>query len=178
MLGLTKKKESETVKDEETIARIKDLEGQIKYRGYTPAARAIVEANDERDRLQEERRQEGIRQAAEEGVRKHKRMIEAGRELMANGNLKIRLDGQIVKDLPESLTLTCPNCGQNLNESGTIIQTLIDKWQSCNGSPDDLCIRDARSPLSLFVGLPFVNHPVSCQICGSSHRLLAQLSVI
>lgn len=178
MFSSNKSEGKSAVQSVQEIDRITELENKLKYHGYSPEARAIIEENDKRDAAQEQGRQSHAKRAAQEAIiRKNFRRTTALR-LLENGNLKIVVGEKRVTTLSEDLCIPCPDCGTALRDSGIIVDRLTEKWIKADGKSEDMVIRDCQGPLSIFVGLPFVETPLRCTACGNAFKSKFQMSVI
>jgi predicted RNA-binding Zn-ribbon protein involved in translation (DUF1610 family) len=98
-------------------------------------------------------------------------------EILEKGNLKITVDLERV--IPNDCGgVNCPKCGLGLSKTIPLIESLASRWMYSRGEPSELCIRDAKGPLSLIVGMPFIETYIGCPNCGKSSLITMQLGVI
>ena len=159
-------------------ARMNELELQIKYPKTPAESLKILAANEKRDAKQRAGEDEHMIRVAAAHERREQHIRDTAKELLKNGNLKIMVDGVQVHTLNDQNALTCPDCGTVLQDTGILIYTLSERWIAAGGDVNRLAIRDARGPLSQYVGMPCIFTPSTCRACRSSHQILIQLCLI
>jgi len=172
-MGLLKKEPAPTTSTTED--RLRTIEREIKYKGYSPKAAAIIEENDRR--MDEHLR--GIDERAERmkatAKQKADLLNSTTNDLLKRGNLKITING---KKITSRDGLKCSECGSTINDAVLLSDTMTQMWIGSGGNFNALAIRNARGPLSAFMGMPFAAHGASCRSCGTDHEIRIQLSVM
>lgn len=172
-MGLLKKS-APSVPDA-TEDRLQAIERDIKYRQYSPKAAAIVEDNDRRTAEHIRAMDERMDRLKVSEAQKADLLKRTTADLLKRGILGVAIDG---KKITTNDGLKCPDCGSTINEFVIIVETMTKMWTGSGGNYNAMVIRDARSPLSAFMGMPFTVHGASCRSCGTSHRVMAQINVI
>jgi hypothetical protein len=157
---------------------MQDLESQVKYNGYPPKARAIVEANDRRDAEQARARDAAYLLRAETQEKREQLIWDTAKDMFESGHLKVLVDGKQVTALHNNRTIKCPECGIPLAEMEIMVYAIVKRFMSAGGDINALVIRDARGPLSAHVGMPCVFSGAKCRACGSGFQIFIQGSLI
>ncbi len=180
MISLSKADETKDLQK-----KVADLEDRLRIHNeygtkLTGEAMETIKAEEEKQRLNEQRRIEGAKRARIEEEKQEKELRAFAVELVKQGKIRVAVNGVPISKIEDSLVVPCPICNGSLKRTSDAIHLLAETWknslkghdlfnsQICNIHPSG----GALSNLVAIVG--FYDGGCECKTCHEKAKVFIQ----